>query len=98
MSVDVSIANSDTKVDKPDMITSSQIRAARSLVGWTAAKLAEHSGLSVPTIQRAEQGADVPNMKTTNLLAVQRALESAGVVFLDPGDTRDGGPGVRLRS
>lgn len=78
------------------MITGPQIRAARALVGWTAAKLAERSRLSVPTIQRAEQAADVPNMKTTNLLAVQRALEAAGVVFLDPGDTRDGGPGVRF--
>lgn len=50
-----------------------------------------------PTVQRAESTDDVPNMKTGNLLAIQRVLEEAGVVFLDPGENRDGGVGVRLR-
>jgi hypothetical protein len=36
-------------------------------------------------------------MKTTNLLAIERVLEDAGVIFLDPGEHREGGEGVRLK-
>jgi transcriptional regulator with XRE-family HTH domain len=75
------------------MITGAQIRAARALLGWTAAKLAEQSGLSSSSIQRAEAGA-VGAMRAENLFRIQRALEQAGIIFLYPGDT--GGAGVRL--
>jgi hypothetical protein len=33
----------------------------------------------------------IPNIKTGNFLAIQRVLEEAGVMFLDPGENRDGG-------
>ena len=79
------------------MLTGAHIRAARALVSWSAMTLAEKAGISYPTVQRAESTDDVPRMKTTNLLAIQRVLEEAGVVFLDPGESRDGGVGVRLR-
>jgi hypothetical protein len=36
-------------------------------------------------------------MRSDNLLALQRVMEAAGVVFLDIGDMRPGGVGVRLR-
>jgi transcriptional regulator with XRE-family HTH domain len=78
------------------MITGPQIRAARALLGWSAMQLAERAGLSYPTVQRAESVEGIPPMKTHNLLAIQRALETAGVIFLDEGQNRDGGPGVRL--
>lgn len=80
------------------MITGPQIRAARALLGWSAAELAERAGLSYPTVQRAESVEDVPAMKTQNLLALQRALEGAGIAFLDAGQNRDGGAGVRFRT
>lgn len=32
-----------------------------------------------------------------NVDAVRRALESAGVIFLDPKSNKDGGAGVRLK-
>jgi hypothetical protein len=67
------------------------------LLNWSAATLAEKAGISYPTVQRAESTDGVPSMKTGNLLAIQRVLEEAGVVFLDPGENRDGGVGVRLK-
>ena len=41
------------------------------------------------------RGATDPRAST--LEAFQRAFEKAGVVFLEPGDIRDGGEGVRLK-
>jgi hypothetical protein len=79
------------------MLTGAQIRAGRALLGWTAATLAKQSGVSYPTVQRAETADGVPRMKAPNLFAIERALEEGGVVFLDPGENREGGPGVRLR-
>jgi transcriptional regulator with XRE-family HTH domain len=79
------------------VITGAHIRAARALVSWSAATLAEKAGISYPTVQRAESTDDVPRIQATNLLAIQRVLEEAGVVFLDPGEHRDGGVGVRLK-
>lgn len=81
----------------PGMLTGSQIRAARALLGWTAQAVADKAGISWHTVQRAETAPGVPNVNARTLAAIQSALEKAGVVFLDPGDTRDGGPGVRLR-
>jgi hypothetical protein len=75
-------------------LSSAQIRAARALIRWSAEDLAQHSALSVATIRRAELMADVTAMTVSNNLAVRRALEAAGVEFIDE---NGGGPGVRLR-
>jgi transcriptional regulator with XRE-family HTH domain len=69
------------------VITGPQIRAARALLGWTAAQLATAAGVSIPTVQRAEAAAGVPTTQATNLAAIQRALEDAGIAFLDPNST-----------
>lgn len=79
------------------MLTGSQIRAARALLRWSGKDLAERSGVSYPALQRAESTDGLPNMQTRNLAAIKAALEAGGVVFLDPGQNKDGGPGVRLR-
>jgi len=76
------------------MITGTQIRAARALIGWNSTELAANAGLSYATIQRAESVEAVPRIQANNLSAISQALESAGVVFV--GSDNQGGPGVRL--
>jgi hypothetical protein len=75
-------------------LTSAQIRAARSLIRWTADELAAASVLSVATIRRAELSPSETALTAANDLAIRRALEAAGVEFIDE---NGGGPGVRLR-
>ncbi len=79
------------------MITGPQIRAARALLGWSADELARRSGLSYATVQRAEAVEGIPSVRAPNLSALQRALEDGGIIFLDAGEMRDGGEGVRLK-
>ncbi|MFH1010601.1 MAG: helix-turn-helix transcriptional regulator, partial [bacterium] len=64
------------------MITGSQIRAARALLNWSAAHLAEQCKLSWATIQRMESVDGIPSTNAVNLHAVQTTLESAGVKFI----------------
>lgn len=79
------------------MLTAAQIRAARALLDWSQKQLAEKSKLSVPTIKRME-GAMGPERSTdANVDAVKRALENAGVIFLEPRSTKSGSYGVRLK-
>ena len=75
-------------------LTSAQIRAARALLRWSAEDLARESLLSVATIRRAELTENETSMTVANDMVVRRALEAAGVEFIDE---NGGGPGVRLR-
>jgi len=75
-------------------ITSDQIRAGRALIRWSAADLAREAKLGLATIRRAEVAEGATSMTVANELAVRRALEVAGVEFIDE---NGGGPGVRLR-
>jgi transcriptional regulator with XRE-family HTH domain len=74
------------------MIDEAQMRAARSLLDWTQADLAEKAGISAPTIKRMEK-IGLGRSSMDNVTAVQRALEAAGVVFIPE---NGGGAGVRL--
>ncbi|WP_148211432.1 helix-turn-helix domain-containing protein [Brucella microti] len=75
-----------------------QIRAARALLNWSQGDLVKASKLSLTTIRRMEDGAIGPQRSSVgNVEAVQRALESAGVTFIDAGaPSAGGGVGVRL--
>ena len=79
---------------KHKSLTSFQIRAARALVCWRAQDLARESAVGVATIRRAELAGGETSMTAANDLAVRRALEAAGVEFIDE---NGGGAGVRLR-
>ena len=76
------------------MLSSAQIRAARGLLKWTAADLAERSGTNRFTIQRLEQSDGVPPSRSQTLIDLKRAFEEAGVEFIG---TPDNGPDVRLK-
>ena len=76
------------------MLSSCQIRAARALLGISAAELASQSKLTWRTIQRFESQEGIPPFRSNSLPRVKAALENAGVEFIgDPIDS----PGVRLR-
>ena len=75
-------------------LTAGQIRAARSFLRWRASDLARKAALGVATIRRAELTDDETSMTAANDLAVRRALEGAGIEFIDE---NGGGPGVRLK-
>lgn len=79
------------------MLTATQIRAARALLGWSQPALAKASGLSLPTIVRMESQLGPGRSSAANVEAVQRALENAGVLFLEADDATAVGPGVRLK-
>src|SRR5438552_2403956 len=76
------------------MLTPAQLRAARALIGWTRDDLAKKAGVASVTVKGFEYlGAD---SKISTLQKMRRALETAGVQFIeDEGEA--GGPGVRLR-
>ena len=75
-------------------LTSGQIRADRAFLRWRAEDLARESTVGVATIRRAELTEAETSMTAPNDLAIRRALEAAGVEFIDE---NGGGPGVRLR-
>ena len=75
------------------MIAIEQLRAARSLLGWSQSELASRAGLSLPTVKRLEGGFG-PNVSDDARAKMKKALELAGIDFIDE---NGGGPGVRLR-
>jgi len=80
------------------MITAAQLRAARALVGLDQRKLAELSGLSLPTIQRMETSEDLIRGNVDSLAKLVSALESVGIELIAEGAVSQGeGRGVRLR-
>ena len=74
-------------------LTAAQMRAARGLLDWSQAKLAEVSGTAQSTVKRMES-AGPEKSSVENIDKVSGALEAAGVEFIAE---NGGGPGVRLR-
>ena len=80
------------------MITAAQLRAARVLLGIDQRRLAELSGLSVPTIQRMEASDGVIRGNVDSLVKLIGALEAAGIELIaDGAASPDGGRGIRLK-
>jgi transcriptional regulator with XRE-family HTH domain len=68
-----------------------QIKAARSLLDWSQERLAETSGVSLPTVRRLEAADGELGGREDTAGKIVAALESAGIEF-----TNGKRPGVRL--
>ena len=76
------------------MISVAQIKAARSMLGWSAQVLADASGVSVATIKKYEQQTGIPRANMRVLNSIVQALVIAGITFTgdplaNPGVTLD---------
>ena len=75
------------------MLNSSQIRAARALLGWSGKELSMKSGVGVTTIRRYELEESIPSANLRVLAKLKTTLEAAGIEFT--GDPLKN-PGVTL--
>ena len=76
------------------MVSSSQIKAARAMLGWSAIELANRSGVGSASIKRYEVQPGIPIANTKNLMVIRNTFAAAGIEFT--GDPLVN-PGVTLR-
>lgn len=75
------------------LTTGNQLKAARALAGLDQGELARRAGVNINTIGAMEKrGSEMLTSGLDKITAVMRALEEAGIEFLNHGQ-----PGVRLR-
>jgi len=80
------------------MITGTQMRAARALLGLDQRTLAQRCGLSLPTIQRMESCHGVVRGNVDSLMKLVDALTAGGIELIGDGaNSSTGGRGVRLK-
>lgn len=80
------------------MMTASQLRAARAMLGIDQKTLAEMAGVSLPTIQRMEASPGNVRGIVDTLTRVIEALNEAGIELIgENARSEGGGRGVRLR-
>jgi nucleoside-triphosphatase THEP1 len=65
------------------MITGVQIKTARKLLGWNIRDLARHASVEIADVQEAETCVRLAKRHFSNVSAIQRALENAGIEFID---------------
>lgn len=74
--------------------TVAQCRAARAILGWSMAELAQAASVGVMTVNRFEGGEAI---RDSSIEKIASAFTSAGIAFIATGDvSRDGGEGVRF--
>jgi predicted transcriptional regulator len=74
------------------LISIRQVKAARALLDWSQADLAQASKVSEPTVARLEAADGELGGRADTIEKICRALEKAGVEF-----TNSKRPGVRLK-
>ena len=83
--------NINQKRNNIPIMTPAQSRMARAALKLSVRGLAELAGASHDTVVRFERG---DQLKDSTVRRLRRALEAAGVTFIDE---NGGGPGARLR-
>jgi transcriptional regulator with XRE-family HTH domain len=87
-----------TSLAESILITASQLRAARALLGMDQRSLAQAAKLSLPTIQRMEASEGMIRGTVDSLMKLVVALKTVGIELIDEGGkSLAGGRGVRLR-
>lgn len=80
------------------MISASQLRAARALLGIDQRTLGSMSGVSLPTIQRMEASQGHVRGTVSTLTRIVAALDAAGLELIgDDHPSQGRGRGVRLK-
>ena len=81
------------------MITASQMRAARALLGIDQRQLAAMAGVSLPTIQRMEASDGTVRGMIDTLTKIVDAFDGAGVELISDNSPSVGqGRGVRFKA
>ena len=76
-------------------LTASQLRAARSVLGWSVDLLSKKTGVGTATIKRYEAADGVPNSRKGHLGTLRTCYEAAGIEFIG---TPDDAPGIRIHA
>lgn len=76
------------------LITASQLRAARAVLGYSVAYIAERTEIGVATLKRYEASGGVPKTRKGHLGTLKAFYEQEGIEFIG---TPDDGPGIRAR-
>jgi hypothetical protein len=77
------------------MITASQLRAARAVLGLSVALVASSTTIGTATLKRYEAAQGVPKARKGHLTTLQSFYQNAGIEFIG---TPEDGPGIRLRA
>jgi len=78
------------------MISIEQLKAARALLRWDQAALAEHAGVAISTVKRIEARPGLIQSNTRTAWQLQKAVEDAGIEFIEDDGVK--GAGVRLNT
>lgn len=70
------------------------VRAARKMLGWDQGRLAAEAGLSLMVIKNIER--ETSDARSSTMDSIFKAFSRYGLLFLQPGDTRNGGRGLRF--
>ena len=76
------------------MLTTSQLRAARAMIGISIEDLSKAAGIAAETLRAAEASAG--NAEPELAEKLKRVLESRGIIFVGAGQQDASGPGVRM--